>query len=251
MAEFKLKQTAEEVQKALDGASASFEFINGDTLTMNQINVETLDPSTLVGGMLLKVSDSIITRDDLLNGARVFMEGETIEVPPEAIDDIFVPIADGLNSCLDFLISVEEQAVGIDLEGLIFPESGLYLPAEVLALSPITITIHGFTGFVSVKINPKSLQAAHFYIDPNSYYLYHSKNFAEDNRVKMADLRRAYYSGNKTIFSIYHDSIGGEGDIYPAQIMFGDKLIYFYATSGSGSLVETKIYTAEYVPEGT
>jgi hypothetical protein len=250
----KLKQTAEEVQKAIDGASASFEIINSDTLTLEQINLETLDPSTIVGGMAVKVSDSIITRDDLLNGALISTVDGTLEYPPESIDDMFVPAFDGINVVLQFLFSVEERAVGIEVEeGLIFPDSGLYIPVEVLLVSPVTITINGFTGFSSVKINPKSLQAAHFYIDSNSYYLHHSKSFAEDNRVKMAELRSAYYSGIKTIFSIVH-YIGSdvvEADVYPYQIMFGDKQIYFYAVDGNGSLKETKIYTAEYVPEET
>lgn len=168
MAEFKLKQTAEEVQKAIDDASipsdwnqtdsSAADFIKnkpfgegyGDTLTIEAIDPDNFDSSTLVGEMFLKVCDTPVTMNDLANGYAIRFGPDTIEVPPEAVGESAVQFADGITLISESFLSVEEQGVGVEIDGIVFAESGIYLNAYML-LSDIDITVPGFGKFAGIQ----------------------------------------------------------------------------------------------------
>ena len=150
MAEFKLKQTAEEVQRAVDNG-LSFGESYGDTLTIEAIDPDTFDPSTLVNGAFLKISDSAVTMDDLSNGYGVVSSAFTVEIPPEAVGESTMQMADGILICGEVVFSVEERAVGVEVDGMAFPESGLYVPYELLNSGSLSLTIPGFGKFKGIQ----------------------------------------------------------------------------------------------------
>lgn len=103
-----------------------------------------------------KVSDSIVTISDLVNGAtyktnagreRNYSGDDFNEDPPGLIS-------------LDHAIYVAENGAGVDAYGVVFPESGIYLykseeNEEVdYAIYITSITIPGYTGFPVVKTIP-------------------------------------------------------------------------------------------------
>lgn len=248
MAEFKLKQTAEEVQRAIDDASAILETTYGDTLTLEQINPESLDPSTLAGGEFLKVCDTVVTMDDLSSGYTVEIESTVADIPPESVGESTMQIVDGVFVFGNAFVSVEERAVGVDIDGLSFSESGLYVFPDVLFEVGASLTITGFTGFDSKKIEEKYLRGAtFFYIVDLDRYLYRTPVADEANRVPMAELKKALYGAGKAIFRTPFLDGDWMNVSINQYIVKTDRLRVH--NSGSSDLVE--YYTAEYVPETT
>lgn len=114
----------------------------GDTLTWDG-NTEGL---VNVLDMLYKVSDAIVTIDDFANGWSCVMSdgrisSETAEYASE--------LAPGVVSALS-MFCVAESGVGVDLEGLAFPESGIYF-VKMDGIHTTSVTIPGYTGFPSTK----------------------------------------------------------------------------------------------------
>ena len=128
-----------------------FEESYGDTLTIEAIDLDTFDPSTLVGEMFLKVCDTVVTMDDLSNGYVFQLLNEVAEVPPEAVGETAMQIADGICTFGEVFISIEEQGVGVELDGMVFPESGLYMMAELLLEVGGSLTIPGFGKFWGIQ----------------------------------------------------------------------------------------------------
>ncbi len=115
----------------------------GDTLTW-AIDTGSLDFDSLPGGMFVKVSDAIVTMTDLANGCTVDVGAGAFDMTAEA----FVQVADGVIMLEQMIYFVDESAVGVDLEGLVFPESGVYV---VIELPGGRMTIPGYTSFVGTK----------------------------------------------------------------------------------------------------
>lgn len=117
--------------------------VGGDTLTWDG-NTEGL-VSNGVGHY--KVSDATPTLNDFANGARLQDTPFTAE---ELID-----MGHGVLSYQFGVIFVPKEAVGIDIQGVTFTEAGTYI--EGSSNEPWTLTISGYTGFGSPKIDPAYL----------------------------------------------------------------------------------------------
>ncbi len=140
--------TAEHLNKMEEGIAAVSVFGEelGDTLTIAPISseaeFEALIPE-LVGGLFLKVCDSPATMEDLANGFTVVIGEDVLEVPPEGVSEMVVPMADGILMFGECFVSVEERGVGVDLDGASFPESGIYAFCDLLYVGG-SLTIPNF-----------------------------------------------------------------------------------------------------------
>lgn len=167
--EYKLSYTASEINEKLgkignmswnDLTDKPFGEGGCDTIEfkpMSEVEIEALVASgKLVAGMLLKISNTPITMNDLVGGYTFTIGEQTTEVTSEMLGEALEQIAPGVLG-ITIVISVEPSAVGVDLDGLVFSEPGVYLIAEVLSLG-CSITIPGYTGFGDAKpIDPKYL----------------------------------------------------------------------------------------------
>lgn len=197
-------------------------------------------------GDVFKVSDAIPTMDDLANGVIISTFGNTSTIPPEEIVEVdgFIPA--------DLFVVVPydnfDASEIFEEDGVIFPESGVYMASLGI---PITITIPGYNGFGGEKINSDALpKATNFYIDSKDGYLYKSNVLAEDNRLTIYELKETYYGGLKLILSVLEN---GElaYDFYPERMLIHDNVLYCFIRSSNDSLQTIKFFTTEYVPEST
>ena len=127
----------------------------GDTLTW-EFDRDSLDFDSLPGGFYVKVSDAVVTMDDLVNGTLIDLStlGEgVIKLLPE---DSGVEIADGIIMGADGLfVYISDSGVGVVIDGTIFPESGVYVTAEIFEGA---LTIPGFNEFIALnKMDDKYL----------------------------------------------------------------------------------------------
>ena len=125
-----------------------------DTLTWdgNTEGLVSVDMTAMVGAKFYKVSDVVLVDADFANGGDyVFSNGNSgsIEV---------TTVADGVLSAPEFaFICVAENAVGVDVAGVTFPEAGLYLAAYAGRYTAV-VAIVNYTGFpVQEKIAPSYL----------------------------------------------------------------------------------------------
>lgn len=136
----------------------------GDTYanSMTEEEVEGLiNSGKLVADQFLKISDEPVKMSDLENGFIWGIGSEIFEIPPEAIGEAVFEIADGLLLIGEVVVVVDEQAVGVDLEGLIFPEKGTFVLIHGLFLG-VTITVPGFGKFKGVnKLDEKYIPAGY------------------------------------------------------------------------------------------
>ena len=229
MAEFKLKQTAEEVQRAMDNAlSFGDSPTGGDTLYWDG-NTEGL---VNVDGVYYKVSDTFPTLDELSLGATLSGAGQTAPVEfEELISGLIVENAGYL------VWIVAENAVGVDIDGLIFPEAGTYFANEG-GVYMSSLTIPGYTGFpVTKKMEEKYLPGAVILYEDGTY-LYNTEDVSDaSNRTSYAKFKGALQNG----IPIYI-CVGGFMYALATKLALAD---------GFGVMVidDGERYTAEYVPE--
>ena len=117
----------------------------GDTLTWDG-NTDGLSNAM---DMLYKVSDQIFTLDEL-NGAKI-IGADGVEVT--AIEDeTLLALEDGLYTIGEQVWFVTETWAGVNLDGIIFPEAGIYfLGSESAFVS--SLTIDGYGGFVGTYVD--------------------------------------------------------------------------------------------------
>ncbi len=131
--------------------------ISGDTLTWDGnteglVNVDAGD-----GGYFYKVSDSVPKIDDFANGYTIVIDGSSVNM---SADNIGI-IADGVIICATYsFVVIAEEAVNVVVDGLAFPEAGIYFAYylddnEIIA--PSSLTINGYAGFSLEKIAPSHL----------------------------------------------------------------------------------------------
>ena len=121
--------------------------IKGDTLSWT-IDFESYEDEDFVGGFLAKVSDAKVRMSDLSDGGVLDLSGIGIGVLPFTADDI-TDTGLGVIVFPDMMVVfVDDPGVGVDVEGLVFPESGVYVVIDVVSGS---ITIPGYQGFVDLK----------------------------------------------------------------------------------------------------
>ena len=239
MAEFTLKQTAEEVQMAVDnGLSFGDSPTGGDTLEWDG-NAEGL---LSVMDSFYKVSSATPTMTDFANGCTVTMNGESCALSFEEIQGS-VPI-DGVFA-IGAVFVVNPEGVGADLDGLAFPEAGIYfmyVPGYMMATS---ITIPGYTGFpVTKKIEEKYLPGAVIlYADAESY-LYATEDTSDTSkRMTRAELLEMVKSGRMMWCGQQPDYAASE---FRSDIMVLDMVAFAIVTNTIESI---EWFTAEYVPE--
>lgn len=123
----------------------------GDTLTWDG----NTKGRTIVMGVLCKVSDSVPSIEYFANGVSgkaTTPDGtQSFDVPPEAITS---PV-DGLflTEAMEFVV-VGETAAGADLDGVVFPEAGVYfLSYGTTYLSALTVP-----GFTFIKTELKTIE---------------------------------------------------------------------------------------------
>lgn len=207
----------------------------GDTLYWDG-NTEGLVP---VGGMLFKLSEATPTMDDMADGVtvQVYAEGQwATGIMPAA------EMATGIILITNTAVVVSEEGVGVEVEGMVFTETGLYLMVPF----PIYLTIPGYTGFpVTKKMEEKYLPGAVIlYAHPtdiNDMYLYITADASK--KVTRAELMEYLRSG-RTIYLL----LDGYSYCNATAIVDSD--------SCAGILLsfmgeDYQFVTAEYVPETT
>lgn len=273
MAEFKLKQTAEEVQKAIDDASTPSDWNQTDSSAADFIKNKPFGESygdTLywdgnTEGLLewndgnYKISDTIVTYDEVGDEALFYIK-EYLD-PATTLhkgDESFFPVMDGLFMCGVFMF-VSESALGVDLgDGIAFSEPGIY--CATLGETDYSVTFPGYTGFLVTKkmeekFIPTSVKADKgpivLYMDDEKYlYAEVGTNLNADydtsdatKRITQGDLKGFLASG-RAIYFLY----GEYKNIYlPAWIKWRGE----YGTAGSNVVVndvavDIVAYTAEY-----
>ena len=167
MSEFKLKQTAEEVQKAIDDASipsdwnqtdsSAADFIKnkpfgesptgGDTLYWdgNTEGLVPVDLTGILGQVYYKVSSSTPTTDDLANATLNYTIPGSMLVA--AVMGDFILGADGVF----FVAGIDNLTVPLDETGTVtftVAEKGVYIPSTSTIFN---LHIPGYTGFAYTK----------------------------------------------------------------------------------------------------
>ena len=117
--------------------------VMGDTLYFDGNTDGLVD----IGGMFYKVSDVVLTMDDLANGGTYTQSNFGDEIfelnEPNEISGGVISIHGS------DVVSVSESAVGTTIEGMEIKESGIYFYGGSIYVS--SITINGFKGFPMVK----------------------------------------------------------------------------------------------------
>lgn len=270
MSEFKLKQTAEEVQKAIDDASipsdwnqndeTAADFIKNkpfgelptgsDTLTIPAYSEEELMAKIESGEAVfvdalgaVKMSDAIVTMADLSNGCMFASDYlGAFDIPAEEI----AYVVDGVIMVAENLaFFVDESAVGVDNDGIVFPEPGVYFTAELL-LADSALTIPGYTGFPATKkIDKKYLHSAR----PVVYYygigakLYKTPALSDGAEVTKDEFNAAYFENGVLISKGMNTYTT---PIYVAPDMNAYATVTFIENMDSGSPTYLTRYTAEY-----
>ena len=118
-----------------------------DTLTWDG-NTEGL---VSVAGAFYKVSDAVVTMDDLANGYTVCLAGEEVSIEAkEAAPGVIATVP-------EYVFLISDGGAGVDLGGIVFPEPGVYFMTAV-EYYVTSLTIPGYTGFpVQEKIAPSYL----------------------------------------------------------------------------------------------
>ena len=132
----------------------------GDTLTWDG-NTDGLESVSSSNGLVFfKISDAIITRDDIMNGYEITISnGYSEQTSGENAQDIY----DTIGCCYPgpaFCPTTDGASVEIDGVTIVFPTAGVWhLNADFMEGDYMkSFTIPGYTGFSSIKkIDPKYL----------------------------------------------------------------------------------------------
>lgn len=125
----------------------------GDTLTINwepiinDLYAGNVDNYVIVADNFIKMSDATPTLEDFANGCTVVAEGETYTFNAEELRDQITEFMPGVYLFWGIMAIVHENAVGVEIDGISFPEAGFYVAVASLD----SITIPGFTEFMDVK----------------------------------------------------------------------------------------------------
>lgn len=124
--------------------------VYGDTLTIDWTTIIydlEAGNTEIVGGVFIKVSDAVPTMDDFANGfSFTNIDGDYVLVSAEEAAEAVVEIIDGILFAQQ-LVAVSETGAGVEVEGMVFPESGSYTQIN----SIVSFTIPGYTGFSGIK----------------------------------------------------------------------------------------------------
>ena len=129
--------------------------VEGDTLIWDG----NTEGKVIASDTFVKISNVVLTSDDLENGYKFscVFDGVTEE---RELTEYERPNNDMLVICDGGVICVSTDGASID--EFVFPEKGIYIGLGYTEASPVSLTIHGYTGFktttsVVKKISPKYL----------------------------------------------------------------------------------------------
>ena len=246
----------------------------GDTLTIHAYSEEELmvklenGEFVTAGGVLLKVSDAIVTMADLSNGCTLTVDaiGGEMDIPAEEITSL----ADGIIALPDFIaVFVDESGIGVDIDGISFPETGIYLVVEFM-FSNTSITIPGYTDLVTVHRldekyipagykNEPQIQADWNQTDESAadfiknkpvtdtkllgYERENETKYLTDNGVRLtaSDLRKILDQYRINQLTIYNLPVTGYGEV-------GNYIILETRVIETNSSYFDRHYTSEYTP---
>lgn len=234
MAEFKLKQTAEEVQRAVDnGLSFGDMPTGGDTLYWDG-NTEGL---VCVSDAIYKVSDATPSYDEATNYNLNFVSGsENIIITAEEVPVAW--ITEGVSYILGegVIVFVEDSTSDGATKGVYFAK---HSDDEFVS----SLTIPGYTGFpVTKKMDEKYLPGAVIlYADAENYLYATSDTSDTSKRMTKAELLAASQSG----MNMWCYIPGEEGTVlYYQAYAIGFQTDFGVVMNDAGMW-----YTAEYAPE--
>lgn len=223
----------------------------GDTLTWDG-NIDGLFD---IVGMYYKVSDSVVTLDDLANGAAIIMAGTKVEMTLEDLSMSGTVLDDGF-VMNDHFILVPYDGYDLTphgLEGFTCPKGVYSLFMDGMFISEFYIP--GYTGFSIIKkIEEKFLPVKTFFVNvleetlgTAKYYLYTDEFFSV--KATKLDAIEAIKSGNAVVrFSKYGDLTGLASLLY-AGLTKDYAEVCIVSDVDSGIAISIYLYTAEYTPE--
>lgn len=143
-----IPQNPTEAQKAQAreniGVENVLESVGGDTLTWDG----NTEGKTVVAENYYKISDVIITSADVDPQAEITTDINSGDVYTGTFVEVAPGIAIPENETVFF---VSEEAVGVDVGGIVFPESGIYFFSSDEGYVS-SLTIPGYTGFVKKQL---------------------------------------------------------------------------------------------------
>lgn len=221
------------------GGGEYFETVGGDTLTWDG-NTEGLTAF----GTFYKVSDNIVTTNDLQNGGKAVYGTTTISFTSEEV----VPLADNLNGVMhpgsSAPIMFFAHADNIDMgDGDILSEKGIYFAQFDAEGYTKSLTINGYTGFTTTKLKEEYLPsgATTFYIDTSGTdtYLYVDSN--RTTKATKSDVEKAIMAGAVNCY--------GDGLYFFPVVLSPDDdaaALMIPAPGPNDTLMYIPYYTAEY-----
>lgn len=215
--------------------------VGGDTLTVAIESEDDLANYLIVGEMFVKISDSAPTMADLANGFTLDIMGEITYIPAENVSGAIQELIEGLLFS-GAVVFVSEQAVGVDIDGMAFPEVGTYLIIDLVA--GFSITIPSYTGYTGVKtLDSKYLPNSVLYTDET--YLYKTSDISDaSNRITSGELFT--YTKENSVIKISVTNGPETGFYFSTSVIFCPG---GYGQVGIGyGANATFFYTAEYTP---
>ena len=116
----------------------------GDTLTWDG-NTEGLES---VADLYYKVSDIVLTESEIADGC-VFVDNTGYAIECNRADDTIMCEDGVVVLYFGSVFFITEDAVGVDLDGLVFNSPGVYFAHDPNFLLITSLTIPGYTGFAS------------------------------------------------------------------------------------------------------
>lgn len=228
------------------------ETIGGDTLTWNG-NTEGLTHIEAIN--VYKISEAIVTAEDVSNGYYLTSSGEgssgtAVLSCIEMANGVLMTNVDGY-----FFIFVSEEGAGVDVDGITFPEPGVYSSVFIVEgeVATLTFNIPGYTGFAKEVLKKEVLPGAViFYASETDEYLYNTADVSNtENRTTRAELLEAMRSGMRVYVDLGGVMYFGVSNIVDMESF---ALCDAFITSVEAPTVIQAVflYTAEYTsPETT
>lgn len=236
------------MEDGIEEANKAIVSVGSDTLTWDG-NTEGL-PFVDLGDMkIYKVSDLTPSAEFFANGLVITTSAEagnqTGALPPELIGNV-----DGLLIVMGGAFAVcPENMVGVDVDGMVFPEAGIYLGSSDY-FTVTAVTIPGYTGFEVKFINPDYMKANVFYLDATEFdgtiYLY--SDIALTTKATRAQIVAALENNKLSCFAVRDGLAGAFVSVAYAITQNSYCTVFFIGNVNNGVPQCFKAYTAEYTP---
>ena len=195
-------------------------------------------------GTYIKVSDEILTMNDLANGAVVTFPsiGYFVELPPDAFEEM-----NGMIVSEAFIVIPYDNFDASELfeeEGIVFPEAGIYV---ISTNGAVSITIPGYTGFPdSKRLSSEYAPVTKFYVNVSESKMYFYTDKKCTVKAKKTDVREAVANGT-FVAQMFNGSRLGDVFLSIGYANFDGANNVCYgvgAVSTNGEPTYVKIYTA-------